>query len=102
MSRPPRKSAQPKRRSKAAQATADARAARAQAPLSQLIAEEAEAHPDAVQFQSKGAVDEALYERVLQGHSEKDQRSMSRQALLMGLIVLAAAGYFFSKALSGG
>jgi hypothetical protein len=101
--RPNKQSAPQRPRSKAAQATAAARAARTRAAAAEDAWEdEAEAHPDAIRFEGKGKVDAGLYDRVLAGPDDAAKRRMWRNAGLMAVVVLIPTVWFLSRVLASG
>ncbi len=80
-------------RSKAAQITQDTRGDRQR----DRALDDIEAHPEAVEFESRGTVDDALYERHLNGPTAAEQRKMWRNLFWLALALIIPSAFFIYR-----
>ncbi|MCA9545081.1 MAG: hypothetical protein KC613_11845 [Myxococcales bacterium] len=54
-------------------------------------------HPDAVEFESRGTVDDALYQRHLEGPSAAEQRKMWRNLIFLAIALIVPSVFFIMR-----
>lgn len=82
-----------RQKSKAAQVTHATRDDRQREKAMDKVVE----HPDAVEFESRGIVNDDLYRRHLDGPSPEEQRKMWRNLIFLAIAVIVPSIFFIMR-----